>query len=257
MAGTNKSSTHAPTRDRKPLWIALGVVAVIAVLGIAGLVWYLNRPVPDEVSLEGAVADVSTTQSGSGSSSGGDGLDGVWVVDTSVGDFSFEEATSSFVGFRIEEELTTIGTTTAVGRTPVVHGTIDLSGASITDAVVEADLTAIVTNADRRNRAVQRALNTSSFPTATFTLTGPIDLGSVPVEGEPVSVTANGDLTINGVTRPLAMPLDAQLIDDLIVVVGSADITFSDWNVSVPSAPVVVSAEDHGILELQLFFGRG
>jgi hypothetical protein len=50
------------------------------------------------------------------------------------------------------------------------------------------------------------------------------------------------------------MPIEAQLVDDNIVVVGSLDIVFADYGVSVPSAPIVVSAEDHGVVEFQLFF---
>ena len=44
-----------------------------------------------------------------------------------------------------------------------------------------------------------------------------------------------------------------QLVDGVVVVVGSIDITFADHGVSVPSSPIVVSAEDTGTLELQLF----
>ena len=51
--------------------------------------------------------------------------------------------------------------------------------------------------------------------------------------------------------------MQAQLVDGTIVIVGSTDITFSDYGVSVPSAPIVVSAEDTGTLELQLFLQRG
>jgi hypothetical protein len=36
--------------------------------------------------------------------------------------------------------------------------------------------------------------------------------------------------------------------------VGSTRVTFSNFGVSMPSAPIVVSVEDTGILELQLFF---
>jgi hypothetical protein len=39
-------------------------------------------------------------------------------------------------------------------------------------------------------------------------------------------------------------------------VVGSTEIVFSDFDVEVPSAPVVVSADDRGVLELQLLFVR-
>ena len=36
------------------------------------------------------------------------------------------------------------------------------------------------------------------------------------------------------------------------VVVGSIDVTFSDFDVEAPSSRIVVSVEDHGTLELQI-----
>ena len=71
-----------------------------------------------------------------------------------------------------------------------------------------------------------------------------------------MSVAAIGELTIHGVTTPVTIPLEAQLVGDNIVVVGSLDIVFADYGVSVPSAPVVLSAEDEGVVELQLFFSQ-
>jgi hypothetical protein len=56
------------------------------------------------------------------------------------------------------------------------------------------------------------------------------------------------------VTTPVTLPLEAQFVGDNVVVVGSLDIVFADYGVSVPSAPVVLSAEDQGVLELQLYF---
>ena len=35
------------------------------------------------------------------------------------------------------------------------------------------------------------------------------------------------------------------------------DLTFSDYGVAVPESQVVLSVEDHGILELQLLLVRG
>jgi len=104
---------------------------------------------------------------------------------------------------------------------------------------------------------VQEALETSSYPTATFVLTEPIDLGSAATSGEATTVTAVGDLTIHGVTTKVSIPLQVQLVDDTIVLVGSVDVTFSDYGVSVPTAPIVLSAADHGVVELQLFFTKG
>ncbi len=259
MSISTRPSNGKGTKNRRGLFIAAGVVGLVVVVGVAALVWYLNQPVPEEVSIEAAVEDVVTTVPGATTQppSEPDGLDGAWSVDTSIGEFSFEDATSSFVGFRIQEVLATVGATTAVGRTPVLSGSFVLSGAVITETMIEADMAEIVTNASRRDRAVQRALDTGAFPTATFTLTDPIDLGVIPNEGEPVSAMAVGELTIKGVTQPIEIPLEAQLVGDLIAIVGAVDITFDDWGISVPSAPIVASVEDHGVLELQLFFTRG
>lgn len=255
-----QDSASTPRRSRKFLALAAGLFGLLLIVGAAGLLWYLNQPVPEEASLESAVADVASSQPPAddiaGSSPSATGLDGIWAVDTTIGEFSFEEATSSFVGFRIKEELASVGATTAVGRTPLVDGPLTLVGSVISDLVIEADLTEIVTNASRRDRVVQRALDTASFPIATFTLTDPIDIGAIPADGEQVPVVATGDLEIKGVSQSIEIPLETQLVGDLIVVVGGVDITFADWGVEMPTSPGVVSVEDHGILEVQLFFSR-
>jgi len=259
MPTDTQPSKDTGSKNRRSLYIAAGIVGLVVVIGVAALVWYLNQPVPEEVSIEAAVEDVVTTVPGATTQppSEPEGLDGAWSVDASIGEFSFEDATSSFVGFRIQEVLATVGAATAVGRTPVVSGSFVLDGSVITETMIEADMAEIVTNASRRDRAVQRALDTGTFPTATFTLTDPIDLGVIPSEGESVSATAVGELTIKGVTQPIEIPLEAQLVGDLIVLVGAVDVTFDDWSISAPTAPFVASVEDHGILELQLFFTRG
>jgi hypothetical protein len=39
-------------------------------------------------------------------------------------------------------------------------------------------------------------------------------------------------------------------------VVGTLPIAFSDYRISAPTAPAVASVDDHGEMELQLFFDR-
>ena len=117
-------------------------------------------------------------------------------------------------------------------------------------------MTAITTNDNRRDDRVQDALETSQFPTATFTLTEPIELGEAANTGAATSVDATGDLTIHGVTTKVTLPLEAQVVDDTIVVVGSLDIDLSTYGVEAPSAPIVVSVSDQATIELQLFFAR-
>jgi polyisoprenoid-binding protein YceI len=238
----------------------IGVVVVV-VVGI-GAFLLLRPDSPDEVSLDAARESVTTTTAAGSdsestdSSASADGIEGTWTVDTETGDFDFETATGSFAGFRITEELASIGATEAVGRTGDVSGSMTIEGTTVSEATFEIDLTTITTNESRRDDRVQSALETDQFPTATFELTEPIELGAGAADGEAVTVDAVGDLTIHGVTQQVTFPLEAQLVDGTVVVVGSLDITFADYGVEVPTAPVVVSVEDHGPIELQLLFTR-
>jgi polyisoprenoid-binding protein YceI len=243
------------------------------VLAVVGYI-LLHGQAPEEVSLESAVqsaqsgtettpadppSDTSETTAAPAATIPVDlasGIGGEWVVDTSIGEFSFEDATASFVGFRIQEELASIGATEAVGRTPTVDGRLVIDGSTVIEATITADMTDIVTNNSRRDDRVQGALSTGEFPTATFTLSEPFDVSPGLIDGDPIAVTAVGDLTIAGVTNEVEFPLEAQAIGDIVIVVGSLEIDFADWGVRVPSAAAVVSAEDHGPIEMQLFFAR-
>ncbi|MCY3636141.1 MAG: YceI family protein [bacterium] len=185
-----------------------------------------------------------------------EGVDGQWIIDTSVAEFNYDESAGTFVGFRVEEELASIGSTTAVGRTPLVSGSITIDGKTVTSVMVEADMTGVITDDSRRDRAIQSALSTRNFPTAIFTLSEPIYLGEDPGSGDPITTTASGELTVKDITRTVEIALEAQLVDDTVVVVGSTEVVFADYDVSVPQVPIVLSAEDHGTVELQLFFTR-
>jgi polyisoprenoid-binding protein YceI len=234
--------------------VAGGVGLAIVVVVAAGLWWFLKDDAPPAVSLDRAAAAVQPSD-GTGTAST-DGLDGTWTVDTTSGAFDFESATGTFAGFRVNENLSGIGSTTAVGRTGDVSGQMTIDGTTVTAGSFEVDLTTIKTNQSRRDDQVQQALDTGTDPTATFTLTQPIELGSDAASGAEVSVDAVGDLTIHGVTRQVTFPLQAKLVNGTAVVVGSLDLTFSDYDVQVPRSPVVLSVDDHGTLELQLLLVR-
>ncbi len=187
-------------------------------------------------------------------------LDGVWAVDTSIGTFDpaclTEVCGATFAGFRINEELASIGAKTVVGRTPGVNGTMEIDGTTIVSADLVVDMTQLITDDPGRTNAIRRqAIETSQFPEARFVLTQPIELGQLPAEGEPVNVDATGELTIHGVTRTETIPLTAELRGDVIVVFGQlGPILLADYDIEQPTAAVVLSVEDNAIMELQLFF---
>ena len=81
-------------------------------------------------------------------------------------------------------------------------------------------------------------------------------MGAGPRPVKPSTPAAVGDLTINGVTNQVTIPIEAKLVEGLIIVTGSTDVAFADYDVDTPSAPVVLSVEDRGIMEFQLWFSR-
>ena len=185
------------------------------------------------------------------------GLAGVWTVEAAENPGDLQgEPTGSFAGFRVDEVLNNIGDFTAVGRTAEVSGSIELSGTALVAATVEVQMGTLATDNSFRDGQIYRALNTSEFPLATFTLVEPVELPAGMADGEAFSGSAVGDLTVKGTTNRVTFDLQAQLVGDRIVAVGSSDVVFSDFGVTAPSAPIVVSVEDHGIMEFQLIFTR-
>ncbi|MEC9473136.1 MAG: YceI family protein, partial [Actinomycetota bacterium] len=244
-------------------------VLVVAIGAMAAYgVWRVLSAAPEEVSLDAAVAVVQEQESSRKDvenkpahldanqdvTSQPFSQDGVWRLDSETGTFSFEQSTGSFVGFRVKEELAKIGAVTAVGRTGQVDGELSIDEGKLQRVSVTADLSSLVTNESRRDRAARHALNVKENPTATFTLNQPLELPET--DGSEVSLQANGQLTVNGISRDVVVELSAQLVENTIVVVGSTEVTFADYDVAVPSASIVVSAEDHGVVEFQLLFVR-
>lgn len=262
-------TTARPNRTRGAIVVVAVLVLAVAIAGAAGL-WYLFfRPAgPAPVSLA-SLPPVTATQStdGSGSSpaadpsadpaasaAAGDGIAGTWTVDPLIG--SGESGT--FVGYRVQEQLATVGAATAVGRTASVTGTMSIDGTTITAVDITADMTTLQSDEANRDRQLQRqGIETATYPTATFSLTQPIELDTVPAEGEIVDVTATGELTLHGVTKSVEIPLEARLEGGVITVAGSLPIQFADYDIGQPQGMIVLSVEDHGVLELQLHFTQG
>lgn len=245
--------------------VLISVVVVVALAAVG--VWYfvLRSDAPPPVSLDTAVESVSETTT-STSTSAGDatettttvapsttaaataGLDGDWIIDP----------TTSFAGYRVKEELASIGFTEAVGRTSDLVGGLTITGTTIPLVSVEVDMTTLQSDSSRRDGALgSRGLETDTFPTATFLLVEPIELGSLPAVGEAIAFDGVGDLTLHGVTQTVSIPLEAQLVDDTtIVVVGSLEVAFADYGIEAPTGFSVLAIDDPGLLELQLAFVR-
>ena len=158
-------------------------------------------------------------------------------------------------GYRVDEVLAGVNVT-AVGRSNEISGLMTIEGTQVTALAVEVEVATITSDDSRRDgQYAGRIIETDQFPTATFVLTEPIELGTVPAGGEQVVTTATGDLTLHGVTISNTFEVTAEGNGERIGVLGNIPILFSDYDIDDPSFGVV-STEDNGLLEFVLVFER-
>lgn len=265
------TETSSTGRGRKlALWIGGAIVALV-ILVVGGTWVYINLikdDAPAELSFEERdqeaaatdppATDATTTVASSESTTapsagpatttgGGEasGVDGTW---TATGD--------SVLGYRVKETL--FGQDTeGVGRTNAVTGSLTLAGSTVESGEFTVDMSTVESDSGNRDNQFRgRIMDTDSFPTSTFTLTQPIELGTIPAEGETITATATGDLTLRGTTRPVTFDVQARLNGGNIEVDGSIPIVFADWGIPNPSFGPATTA-DNGLLEFLLVFGAG
>ncbi len=175
-----------------------------------------------------------------------DPLSGTWSVDP-AGDI--------YVGYRVEEVIAGVNTT-ATGRTTQVTGTTTFDGLTLSAAEFTADVASMSSDQSRRDaQFTGRLMQVAQFPTASFELTKPVELPGVPAEAEVTTVSATGDLTLHGVTRPVTFDLQGFIAQGRITVTGSIPILFADYAIEEPSTGPV-KTEDNGLLEFLLVLSK-
>ena len=246
----------------KKLAIGVGIALAVLIAAVWWLFFWGDTPEAVDVDAANTQLDVDlATASDNVPATAPEAFDGVinatWVVDDEIGEFDFETASGSFAGFRVDEELT-IGEVVAVGRTGGVSGTVTIEEGRLIGTDITVDMGSITSNDARREFPIRRAVMADEFPTATFVLTSPVDLPAGLATGETVTVDATGDLTVAGTTNEATFTIDALVRDDGFgVITGSTTITWEDYGVTPPSAPIVVSIDESGIVEFQLIVAKG
>jgi polyisoprenoid-binding protein YceI len=256
-------------RGKGKIIAIVGVVLLAAIGG--GAWWFFRDDAPEEASIDAladaqesaettaastettAAADDATTTTAAATTEttaaateepAATGFDGTWTVQPGEG---------VFAGYRIEELFG--GETikkTAVGRSPAVTGTMEISGQQVTAVSVTVDTTQITSDSDRRDGIMaDTSLKTNEFPQATFELTTPFEFPA----GDAVTVSVPGNLTLVGTTGPVTVDIEAQVSGETILVVGSAPIALADFAIESPTNPFV-TVDDAGVMEFQLVFVR-
>lgn len=229
---------------RKKLIIA-GRVLVLAVAGIwGGSVIYATvetSRASGEFTLSPQTPGNGTPGAGAPASLEPGELSGTWKV-----------AAGSQAGYRVDEVLNGQNAT-VVGRTSQVTGEAAIAGTRLTAAGIVVDMNSLVTDSDSRDRQFQSILKTLDFPTSTFTLTEPVEVGAL--AGGTSSVSAVGELSIAGVTRAVTASLKAQTVAAGVQVQGSIPVVFSDFGIDAPNFGFV-KVEGSGSVEMLLRLDR-
>jgi polyisoprenoid-binding protein YceI len=268
---------HARKRPRRWKIGLILATATVVTLGL-GTAWWLGlfTPEPDPVSLEDAVADatgqtasepasddVATSDAGAepvvtveatqfadettATSPTGAATTSPNATATSLiaGEWTVQENDATFVGYRADGQ-----TGEAVGRSPVVEGSVIATDAQITSVAITADMTQLTSDSSLRDEHLgDEGIQYNTYPTSTFVLTEPIEIPADPTEGTELAFAAVGELTVREITLPVVVDLNAAILGGQLVVVGSTEISLDDYGASI-------SGTDTATMEFSLVLAR-
>ncbi len=245
------TSVSERPRRRWLRWLFAGTALVVVLaVGIPFVyIHFIEGPAPAPLALP-SLKTTTTTAGGTPTTSktsaaATSNVTGTWVA-----------GSRSEAGYRVEEVLAGQDNT-AVGRTSEVNGTIVLDGPTVKSATFTVNLTTV--HSDESERDVQfngRIMDTAQYPDATFKLTKPISLGSVPAVDKTITESATGTLTMHGHTRTVTFSVEARYTGSEIQVTGSIPIVFAEWNIGNPDFAGFVTTQNHGLLEFLLITKR-
>ena len=221
--------------------VAISIVVVVGLV-YGGILLYTKVINPPEDKLN--EDDLSAIVSESSTPTPDVGITGTWLA-----------TSESTVGYRVKEVLGGVDTE-GVGRTNQVNGSLTIQETTLLSTVFEIDVASIKSDSSKRDSQFSgNIMDTATYPTATFRLLTPIELGPIPADSQSITATAQGELTMHGVTQQVSFDVTAKIANGIIGVLGSIDITFADYGIANPSNAFVTTG-DTGLLEFVLAFQK-
>jgi len=234
---------------RRWLWLVIGVPVALVVLVVGGTFVYIHFISPDPAPpltfpAASSAGSGASTSLGASNDDPAPTVEGTWTT-----------TSGTKVQYRVKEVL--FGQdNTATGSTESVTGTVGITGTTVDTAKFSVDMTTLTSDSGQRDGQFRgRIMQTSQFPTATFELTQPIELSSVPANLVEIPVKATGKLTLHGVTKDVTVDLTARLNGSNLEINGTIPVAFADYNISNPSGgPAQVG--DNGQIEVLLILQK-
>jgi polyisoprenoid-binding protein YceI len=223
---------------KKLLWVLLPVLALV-LIGGGAFYWMLSSTSAPPLALQAHTAVDQTTT--------GSALAGRWTVVAGPAD----QATTA--GYRVVEKVAGgLASDTATGRTSDVTGSATVVGTKVTAATFTVKMTNLKSDKSLRDTVLKTVgIQTSKYPTATFTLTSPVTLSGT-TAGKIYTVNASGTLGLHGVSRAVSVPLQYEQTATGFVVLADVPISMADYSITAPSVAGVVSVDHHGSFEIRV-----
>jgi polyisoprenoid-binding protein YceI len=144
---------------------------------------------------------------------------------------------------------------TAVGVTNAVEGEFEVTTDGQPSGKVtrmRVDLRTLKSDSPRRDNAIRRQwLESDKFPYADFVSTDALNLPASYTEGEQVSFTLVGDMTVRDVTKPVEWTVAGTLQGDTVTGEATTIIKMSDFGFVAPDIGGVLKAEDEAALTVK------
>ena len=231
---TRTAPSHHRTHVRTVAIVLAVLLAVVGGAWVAARVVASNTPPPLDIEDSVAVATLDPTQPFE--------PEGTWT-----------STAGSEAGYRIGENL---GGRQAevIGRTSAVTGTVTVGDGRLTGTEIVVDVSAIATDDSARDAYFRRAMDTSTYPEASFRLTEAATLPDL-TSGEQARLTVTGELTLHGTVQPVTAEIRAQRTVDGIEVAGAIPVVLEDFGLFAPDL-TFVSVDEAGTIEFRILLTR-
>lgn len=153
------------------------------------------------------------------------------------------------------------GNNVVVGTTPGVSGEIQLNleaSDPLQSAQFSVDMTGLKTDQDQRDEWLQEnAIETDSYPQATFTATSVEGLPANINEGEAINFQLVGDLTVRDVTNSVTFDVTAVLEGDTLQGTAVLPLMLTDFGIAPPDFANTLTVADAFRIEVELVAREG
>ena len=229
--------------EHRRRWLIRTVIAVVVTVAlVVGGPWFYARVLAPDAEAPLALTTPTPTAIGVPVEEGPPAeidVDGTWQV-----------GPGSEAGYRLNELLSG-QQVTATGRTEQVTGTVLVAAGMLSQAQVVVETGSIETDESARDAYFRRALDTSTYPQATFDLVEPIDVAGLGTAEGPVAVTVVGALSFHGVSQSVVAELQVQRTADGIEIAGQIPVVLADFGLTAPDLGFV-TVEPAGTIEILL-----